>query len=82
MALSREGLLGFMKKELGVNVAKINDESPLFSAGVIDSHMLLSLITYIEGETGLRISTGDLSLENFDTLGRMLAFAARKQAEK
>jgi acyl carrier protein len=80
MALTRDGLVGFLKKELGVNVSKINDQSPLFSGGVIDSHMLLSLITYIEGQTALQISTGDLSLENFDSLERILAFIERKQA--
>ena len=80
MKVSREGLLGFMKAELGVKVSKLTDESPLFSAGVIDSHMLLSLVDYLEKETGVRVSTGDLSLENFDSVERIVAFAERKLA--
>jgi acyl carrier protein len=79
-ALTRDGLLGFMKSELGVKVSKLNDQSPLFSAGIIDSHMLLQLITYIEGVIGLRIPTGDLSLENFDSIERVLAYADRRVA--
>ncbi|HVY47527.1 MAG TPA: acyl carrier protein [Minicystis sp.] len=80
MAFSREGLVGFMKSELGVNMAKYTDQTELFSGGIIDSHMLLQLITYIEGQTKLRIPTGDLSLENFDTLERMLAYVQRRLA--
>ncbi len=69
-----------MKSELGVKISKINDQSPLFSAGVIDSPMLLQLITFIEGVTGLRVATGDLSLENFDTVERIVAYTERRQA--
>ncbi|HEX4338472.1 MAG TPA: acyl carrier protein [Polyangiaceae bacterium] len=78
MALTREGLVDFMKKELGVKVSKITDASPLFSAGVIDSHMLLQLITYIEGVASIHVGAGDLSLENFDSIERMLAFVATR----
>ena len=63
-------------------MSKINDQSLLFSGGVIDSHMLLSLITYIEGQTGLSISTGNLSLENFDSIERMLAFINANRAAR
>jgi acyl carrier protein len=78
MAVTRESLLGFMKSELGVPTSKVKDETPLFSGGIIDSHMLLQIVTFLEGETKLKIPTGDLSIENFDTLGNMLAYIGRR----
>jgi acyl carrier protein len=78
MAITRETLLGFMKSELGVPISKLKDDTSLFGGGIIDSHMLLQIVTYVEAETKLKIPTIDLSIENFDTLGNILAYIGRR----
>lgn len=36
-------------------------------------------MVFVEQETGLNISPGDVTLENFDTVARITAFVAREQ---
>ena len=77
MALERGRLLAFMRDQLGVDTDDIDDSTPLFSSGRIDSFSLVSLVIFLEDATGSRIALGDVTLENLDTVGRMLAFAGR-----
>jgi acyl carrier protein len=77
VALERGRLLAFMRDQLGVDTDDIDDSTPLFSSGRIDSFSLVSLVIFLEDATGSRIALGDVTLENLDTVGRMLAFAGR-----
>ena len=77
MALTREKLLQFMDSELGLDVSAIEDDTLLFSTGMIDSFMLVSLMTYIEGQGGFRIAPGDVTLDNLDSIERVMGFSQR-----
>lgn len=45
--------------------------------GLIDSFSMIDLITHLEGSTGQRIAPADITLDNFDTLGGMIAYLGR-----
>ena len=75
MALTKEQLLGALQNRLGLDVGSIDDETPLFSSGLIDSFSLVELIAFIETQAGFRIEPMDVSLENLDSVGRILRFA-------
>jgi acyl carrier protein len=77
MALSRESLLDALRNELGVDTAPLNDDSPLFSSGLIDSFSLVTLIVFIEKEAQIKVQPLDVNLENLDTVARILNFANR-----
>ncbi|HVY47111.1 MAG TPA: acyl carrier protein [Minicystis sp.] len=77
MALTRERLVDFMAKELKLKMAKIDDKTPLFSSGMIDSFMLVSLMRFVETEGGFRIPVTDVRLDNLDTIERILAYSQR-----
>jgi acyl carrier protein len=77
MALTRDGLLAFLKGELKLEPGSFDDAAPLFSSGVIDSFMLVSLMGYVEKQGGFRIAPGDVTLDNLDTVERILAFSSR-----
>lgn len=77
MSLSIESLREFMEFDLGVDVADLTPASPLFSSGLIDSFALISLMTYIETAESIRISPSDVTLENLDSIERILGYAAR-----
>lgn len=79
--LQRAALLNYLQTELGVETAALQDEQPLFSAGVIDSFSLVSLLAFIEEQCGIRVRPDDVTLENFDSLARMTAYVARRIAE-
>ena len=77
MALSRESLLEALKDQLGVDTTAIEDESPLFSSGLIDTFSLVTLIVFIETEAQIKVQPLDVNLENLDSVARILRFANR-----
>lgn len=52
--------------------------TPIFSGGLLDSFHLIDLLGYLERDSGIRITPGEISLDNFDTLERLEAFLRRK----
>lgn len=79
MALTRDDIFSALKTELGVNTAGLDESTPLFSAGLIDSFSLVTLIMFLETRGGISVQPMDVTLENFDTVGRMLAYVDRTQ---
>lgn len=75
--LSGEGLVAFMEEDLGVDVDGITNETALFSSQLVDSFALVTLMMFIERESGIRIPPGDVNLDNMDSIGKMLAYVAR-----
>ena len=77
MAVDRTSLRTFLQTELGVDLAGVEDDTPLFSTGLIDSFALVSLLTFLEESAGVRADPADVNLENLDTIARILAYVAR-----
>ncbi|WP_020654858.1 phosphopantetheine-binding protein [Massilia niastensis] len=53
--------------------------APLFSAGIIDSMSLIELIAFTEKRFDIRVPAEDITLDNWDSLERILAYIARKR---
>ena len=80
MALSLTQVLAYLEAEFDLDLTDVNHNTPLFSEGLIDSFGLVSLITFISDETGIEIDDDDLTLENFDTVNRVVAYLDRATA--
>lgn len=80
MALTHEGIVGFLESDIAVDTSDVTAETPLFSTGLIDSFAFVSLLAYIEDEESIRIAPEDVNLANLDTIARILAYAARSKA--
>ena len=76
MTLSANDLVAYLRDELGVE-PDIDTASPLFSSGVIDSFALVRLINYLEERCNIRLDAADVSLENLDSIERILALVER-----
>ena len=76
--MTREDLLSFLSGRLGVDVGAIDDDTSLFGGGVLDSFSLVDLILYLEEATGSKIPAGDVRLEHFDSVRRILEFTASR----
>ena len=61
---------------------ELNDDTGLFSSGLIDSLSVMDLVGFVEGEIGVAIRPGDITLENFDSIGRIARFADRLTPQK
>ena len=81
MALDKEALFTFIDQKLGVERSKLDEQTPIFSSGLVDSFSLVSLITFIEKQCGFRVNPMDVNLENLDTVDRILAYTERKTAD-
>lgn len=49
-------------------------DCPLFSSGALDSIAMLNLIALVEEHSGIEIRADEVTLENFDSVGRILQF--------
>ncbi len=78
--ITRDDLVEFFETELGVELDDIGDDDPLFSSGVIDSFALVTMMMHLERAGGVRIDPTDVTLDNLDTLNRILAFSRRISA--
>jgi acyl carrier protein len=78
--VTRDDLLTILETELGVDTADIADDTLLFSSGVVDSFALVTLISEVEKRAGIRIAPDDVTLDNLDSIDRILSFVARVRA--
>lgn len=53
----------------------LNDDTKLFSSGLIDSLSVIDLVCFVESKIGHAIPPSDITLENFDSVARIIVFA-------
>ncbi|WP_029619368.1 phosphopantetheine-binding protein [Pseudorhizobium marinum] len=73
MIFDQNTLLAYVRDDLEIKDVELN--TPLFSSGLLDSVSMVGLLGFIEQASGMVIRTEDVTLENFDTPARILAFA-------
>jgi len=74
MALERPKLLDYLTNNLGVEIADIDDETPLFSSGLLDSFTMVDVIMFIEQEGGIKLNPTEVNLDNLDSVSKILRF--------
>lgn len=78
VALDRDNLRGFLVSELGIDTEAVEDSTPLFSSNLVDSFSLVELIMFVEKEAGFRMNPGDVTLDNLDSIEKIVAFVESK----
>jgi acyl carrier protein len=58
------------------HIDSLNTETALFSDGAIDSVGLIALINFVEQVSGIEVGPADVTLENFDTISRILTYVS------
>jgi acyl carrier protein len=71
----------FILRELmaGSAVDSIDHDEDLLGAGVVDSHGLLQLVTFLRAQYGVAVPEEALTPENFQTIAAIAAFVARER---
>lgn len=75
--VNSDSLLAFLDEDLGVDIDGVDADTPLFSSQLVDSFALVTLMMFLEKQTGIRIAPADVNLDNMDTIARMLAYVER-----
>ena len=76
MALTRDALVQYLEDKARVDLSGVDDEAELFSSGMIDSFAMVDLLVFLEQHTGTKMGPEDITLDNLDSVGRILAFAS------
>lgn len=72
----KKALRRALVSRFGVRVP-VDDDTEIFSRGLIDSLGVVELVTFVEGELGRPIPPADITLDNFDTINRIARFAGK-----
>lgn len=80
MNIGRAELVAWLAREGGIDAATLNDDTPLFSDGRLDSLLLIDLLSWLEDAGDMKIAWHEVTLENLDTLQRILTFCAEPSA--
>jgi acyl carrier protein len=78
VTLTPSVLSNYLSDQLGIDTAGITDDTPLFSSGLIDSFSMLDLVVFIEKNAGFRIKPTEMTMDNLDSIAKMLAFVRTK----
>ena len=76
LTVEKDNLRAFLRDSLGVDTQYLDDSEPLFSSGILDSFSMVELLIFIEKSINKKLNPADISLENFDSVEKILHFAA------
>lgn len=60
-----------------LNRAPLDDDSPLFSSGFIDSFGVLELIAFLESTFSITLDPSEHALDEFDTIAKIVSLVSR-----
>jgi acyl carrier protein len=81
MDMSESSLREYLVERFGVAPEALEDGTLLFSSGLLDSFSLVDVLAFIEQRAGFAVSPADVTLENFDSIARMAAYARARAGE-
>ncbi len=65
-------------KNIDMGALTLHEEDSLIDGGLIDSLLMVQLIEEMDGRFDIVINPAELSLENFDSIGRISRFVLDK----
>ena len=70
----------FLTTELGKDMSQVGVDDSMLESGTIDSIGVMQLVAFLGKTFEITVEDDDLTPENFDTIGAIAAFVARRQA--
>ncbi|SEN81161.1 Acyl carrier protein [Gemmobacter aquatilis] len=74
MTLTADTLIAYLRNDLNLE-DDIAPETELFSSGLLDSVAMMTIIAFVEEQAGIEVRPADVTLENFDTVQAIVAYA-------
>ncbi len=65
-------MIKYLSSKTRADLSAVQDDTPLFSTGTIDSFTLVDFFEWLNRKAGARIEPSDVSIDNFDSIGRVL----------
>lgn len=71
-------ILHYLAEQHAVDTSGIAPDTQLFSSGLVDSFAMIDLVTFIEEKSGARMDASDITLDNLDTVDRIISYMTKK----
>ena len=68
----------FLTGQVRLREADIEQDTALFSTGILDSFAMMQLVTFIEKTAGCKVKAREVTLENLDSPSKIVAFVEAK----
>jgi acyl carrier protein len=72
--MNSNALMAYLSDRMGLDRQSVAMDTPLFSSNLLDSFSMVDLIMFIEKESGVKLDPADVSLDNLDSVERILQF--------
>ncbi|CAN1559735.1 AcpP Acyl carrier protein [Rhabdaerophilaceae bacterium] len=77
----RELINGFLRQvSPTARSLELHDDTQLLTSGLLDSLGVLQMMAFLSDELGIEIGDDDFTLDNFETVGALLAFVNRRKS--
>jgi acyl carrier protein len=63
-----------LRRALASRFGVLEDDTALFSDGLMDSLSVIELVSFIEKQIGCAIPPAEITLQNFDSINRIVRF--------
>lgn len=68
-------LLKFVQEEVCIGDLELAGDTDLLLTGAVDSLGVIRITQWLEDESGIEVDPADVTLENFQTVDKMVAYA-------
>lgn len=75
-------LVAFVQQDVCNNAIELSGETDLLLTGAVDSLGVIRITQWLEDETGIEVDPGDVTLENFQTINRMIVYVEKQLANR
>lgn len=73
-------LIKYVQEEVCVVELTLQADTDLLLTGAVDSLGVIRITQWLEDETGIDVDPADVTLENFQTIDRMVSYAKQRGA--
>lgn len=71
----KQALRTALVTQFRIDHGSLDDNTRLFSSGLIDSLSVMELVSFVESTIGQIVPPAEITLENFDSVNRIVRFA-------
>lgn len=72
--VTRDSLRQYVCHQLHIGLEDLAPDNELFSSGLLDSFSMADLVTHIESNEGIVIPPDDFTLENLDSIEKIILY--------
>jgi acyl carrier protein len=80
--ITKDSIVTFLQTQLGLEAGTVDENTKLFTSGLLDSFSIVDMVLFIESEENIKIDPADLIMENFDSVADIMRFSLSKRVAR